>query len=65
MNMYRRNNFKSWFLDVGFIYLVVVGFVVLVFAFKNLRPGFTAWNAPAGFEESAPGVLADPYSDDD
>ena len=23
MNMYRRNNFKSWFADVGFLYVIV------------------------------------------
>ena len=63
MNMYRRNNFKSWFLDVGFIYLVVVGFVVLFLTFKNLRPGFTVWNGPSGLEKGGPGILADPYTD--
>jgi hypothetical protein len=63
MNMYRRNNFKSWFLDVGFIYLVVVGFVVLVFTFKNLRSESIVSNAPAGFEEGTAGTRVDPYTD--
>ena len=31
MNMYRRNNFKSWFADVGFLYIVVALFVGLAF----------------------------------
>ena len=30
MNMYRRNNFKSWFDDVGFLYVVVALFVAVV-----------------------------------
>ena len=37
MNMYRRNDFKSWFADVGFIYLIVVGFVTLVLSVGSLR----------------------------
>ena len=31
MEGYRRNNWKSWFADVGFIYLIVVGVVVVSF----------------------------------
>ena len=37
--MYRRNDFKSWFADVGFIY-VIVGLVIscsmLIFALIDL-----------------------------
>lgn len=31
MDEYRRNNWKSWFADVGFIYLIVVGVVSVIF----------------------------------
>ena len=31
MEGYRHNNWKSWFADVGFIYLIVVGVVVVSF----------------------------------
>ena len=44
MNMYRRNDFKSWFADVGIIYLIVVGFVTLVFSVGSLRQLSASWN---------------------
>lgn len=31
MNFYRRNTFRDWCADVGFIYLIAVGFVLLTF----------------------------------
>lgn len=31
MEGFRRNNWKSWFADVGLIYLIVVGFVSVCF----------------------------------
>ena len=31
MEGYRRNNWKSWFADVGFIYLIVAGVVSVSF----------------------------------
>lgn len=29
--MYSRNSLKSWFADVGFIYLIVVGILGVIF----------------------------------
>ena len=36
MNMYRRNDFKSWFADVGFMYVIVSAVVGLVFLLSVL-----------------------------
>ena len=36
-DMYRRNDFKSWFADVGFLYVVVAAFVALIFALGSLH----------------------------
>ena len=36
MNMDRRNNFKSWFADVGIIYLIVAALVISVFVVASL-----------------------------
>ena len=36
MNMDRRNNFKSWFMDVGILYLVVAVLVISVFVVASL-----------------------------
>ena len=34
--MYRRNDFRSWFDDVGFIYLIVIVLVALIFLLKDI-----------------------------
>ncbi len=48
MEGYRRNNWKSWFADVGFIYLIVVGVVIVSFLLleflQMLSPVF--WLSP-------------------
>jgi len=37
MDIPRRENFRSWFNEVGFLYLVVILFVSLVFLFRDLK----------------------------
>ena len=37
MNSYRRNDFKSWFADVGFLYVIVVLLVTLCFLGVGLK----------------------------
>ena len=34
MNFYRRNTFHDWFVDVGYIYLLVISLVTLVYFFQ-------------------------------
>ena len=41
MDMYRRNDFKSWFTDIGFLYLVVILVVILVFLLTGLTTLFS------------------------
>jgi hypothetical protein len=36
MNMYRRNNFRDWLADVGYLYLIVIGFVLVVFLARGV-----------------------------
>jgi hypothetical protein len=37
MDMYRRNSFKDWWEDMGFIYVIVVVFIALIFLLKDAR----------------------------
>ena len=37
MNFYRRNTFHEWFSDVGFIYLLVIAVVALVYFLQNVE----------------------------
>jgi len=37
MNIERRGNFKSWFTDVGFLYVIVIVAVGLIFFLKDLK----------------------------
>jgi hypothetical protein len=53
---YRRNDLKSWFADVGFLYLIVAAFVVLIFALGSLRRASLSWE-PA---DAARAAAADP-----
>jgi len=64
MNMYRRSDFKTWFADVGYLYLVVVAFVVLIFLFKNLERTTISWDQSATLERSTTEVLIEQYADD-
>ena len=36
---YRRNGFREWFQDVGYLYLIVVGSLVVLFAVAELAEG--------------------------
>ena len=38
--MYSCNNLKGWFADVGFIYLIVVGILGVIFLLQQLPIGF-------------------------
>ena len=42
MNVYRRNGFRSWFEDVGYLYIIVTVLVVLCFAGLGLKARFRA-----------------------
>ena len=42
MNVYRRNDFKSWFADVGYLYIIVTVLVILCFAGLGLKAQFRA-----------------------
>ena len=35
MNTYRRNTFHDWFVDVGYIYLIVIAIVCLIYFFQT------------------------------
>ncbi|MFT5089822.1 MAG: hypothetical protein ACI906_005346 [Candidatus Latescibacterota bacterium] len=35
MDMYRRNTWKDWWEDVGFIYAIAIALVVAVFVFSD------------------------------
>ena len=35
MDMYRRNTWKDWWEDVGYIYVIAIALVVAVFFFHN------------------------------
>jgi len=37
VNVYRRNDFKSWFADVDFLYVIVTVLVMLCFAGLGLK----------------------------
>jgi len=37
MDIPRRESFKSWFKEVGFLYLAVILIVALVFFFRDLK----------------------------
>ncbi|MBT4499677.1 MAG: hypothetical protein HOC74_18260 [Gemmatimonadetes bacterium] len=39
MDIPRRENFRSWFNEVGFLYLVVILIVSLIFLFRDLKTG--------------------------
>jgi hypothetical protein len=36
MDMYRRNTWKDWWEDVGYIYVIAIALVVAVFFFQDL-----------------------------
>jgi hypothetical protein len=36
MDMYRRNTWKDWWEDVGYIYVIATALVVAVFFFQHL-----------------------------
>ena len=46
MNVYRRNDFKSWFADVGFLYVIVTVLVMLCFAGLGLKAQFSTRISP-------------------
>lgn len=62
MNMYRRNDFRSWFDDVGFIYLIVIGFVALIFLLKDMGSDTIIVDRNA-FPEQRSESLVDDYAD--
>ena len=42
MNSYRRNDFRSWFADVGFLYVIVALLVTLCFLGIGLKAGVSS-----------------------
>ena len=42
MDMERRENFRSWFTDVGYLYIIVVVVVGLIFFLKDLRQNISS-----------------------
>ena len=46
MNVYRRNDFKSWFADVGFLCVIVTVLVILCFAGLGLKAQFSPRISP-------------------
>jgi len=50
MDIPRRENFRTWFGEVGYLYLVVILIVSLVFLFRDLKselPSYTQGGANA------------------
>lgn len=62
MDMYRRNDFRSWFDDVGFIYLIVIAFVALTFLLKEMSSDTIIVDRNA-FSEQTSEAQADGYPD--
>lgn len=42
MNIERRENFRSWFTDVGYLYIIVVVALGLIFFLKDLRQNISS-----------------------
>ncbi len=47
MDIPRRENFRSWFGEVGYLYLVVILIVALVFLFKDLKTDLPSYTQDA------------------
>jgi len=37
MHAERRENFRTWFSDIGYLYIIVIVAIALLFLFKDLR----------------------------
>lgn len=42
MHAYRRNSFRIWFFEVGFLYLIALALVVVFFVLKEVGKGLPA-----------------------
>ena len=37
MDMYRHNTFKDWWQDVGYIYVIAIVFIALIFLIRHIE----------------------------